>query len=302
MSVVTRLGSVSLLNETMRDVSNVQSQLATLQEQISSGVKASTFKGLNGQVEQYTQLESKIRRTDQFTQTNEIIISRLNTADQAMSGIIEVADKMTNLIVTARGPNGAVLPFEQQMNDFLQGVANELNISFDGRFLFSGAATNTKPVPDISVPTDTLGTPDASYYAGSDVSLKLRADEETSFDFPIRADDLAFQKLFAAAKQAIEAFKNKDDAQMKSALDLMQSGQEDLNASRSRLGSTLSNVTNINDRLDTLSLYWKGVTEKVGKTDTVAAATQVASYEAVLQATYQVYARLSQLKLSDYLK
>ena len=50
MSVVSRLGSVALLNTTLNDVSNLQQKLAEMQTQISSGYKSSDFAGLNGSV------------------------------------------------------------------------------------------------------------------------------------------------------------------------------------------------------------------------------------------------------------
>jgi flagellar hook-associated protein 3 FlgL len=303
MTAMNRIGSVSLLNDTMRDVSSVQEQLATLQQQISSGVKANTFEQPNGQVEQFTLLENKISRGTQFSQNNEVVSARLNTADQALQQLGSVADDMNKLILTQRnGPTGDTLQFKQQMMACLEAFSNALNVSFDGRYVFSGTATLTPPVSSTTTPPLVQGTPDASYYQGSTISQTVRVDENTTFDFPVRADDPAFQKLYAAAHMAMQAYDSGDDTKMGQALDMLQDGQEDLNTARAAVNSQIVNVGNINDRLDTMNLYWKGVTDKVGKTDLVAASTQVASYEAVLQATYQVYARLSQLRLSDYLK
>lgn len=302
MTTMNRVGSVSLLNNTLGDVRNLQQQLGELQEQISSGVKAKTFQQLNGQVEQYTLLESKIRRSDAYIESNEINISRLQTADQSMGQLVDIADSMENLIVAARNSTtGSALPFRQQMEDLLGAMAGALNINFDGRYLFSGTATNQRPVPDATIPPVQDGVPDASYYAGSPTSIEVRADDNVEFRFPVRADDPAFQKIYAAAHQAIQAYENGSMEKLGEALDLMQSGQTELNGVRSSVNMEIINMQDVNDRLESLNLYWKGVTEKVGKTDIVAATTQVSNYEAVLQATYQVYARLSQLKLSDYL-
>ncbi len=303
MTTLNRLGSVTLLNDTMRDVGNLQKELATLQEQISSGVKAKTFQQLNGQVEQYTLLESRIRRTQQFMESNEVAIARMQTADQAMSQLIDIADSMENLLVAGLdAATGTALPLEQQMKDLLNAMASALNTNFDGRYIFAGTATNVIPVPSTDVDPAQQGVPDAGYYAGSTTSIKLRADETVEYDFPVRADDPAFQKMYAAAKQALAGHASGDREEMKAALTLMQQAQTDLNSSRARVNMTFLNVGDINERLGSLNLYWKGVTEKVGKTDIVAATTQIASYEAVLQATFQVYARLSQLRLSDYLR
>lgn len=302
MTGMSRVGSVSLLNNTLGDVKNLQQQLADLQEQISSGVKAKTFQQLNGQVEQFTLLESKIRRTDAFVDQNGVNIARMQTADQAMGQLIDVADSMENLIVSARdASSGSALPFEQQMQNLLKAMATAMNINFDGRYVFSGTGTNLPPMPDETIPPQTNGVPDASYYGGSSTSMTIRADETVEFSFPVRGDDPAFQKIYAAAHQALKAFRDGDDTAMAQALTTLQQGQEELNSVRAGVNMAIVNTNDINDRLESMNLYWKGVTEKVGKTDIVAATTQISSYEAVLQATFQVYARLSQLRLSDYL-
>ena len=180
-------------------------------------------------------------------------------------------------------------------------MATALNVNFDGRYVFSGTASNSKPVPNINVAPVVNGVADANYYAGSPESSGMRADENIEYDFPVRADDPAFQKIYAAAHSAMKAFAAGDMDGLRRSLDLMQAGQQDLVGVQAKVNMQILNVTDINDRLNSMNLYWKGMTEKVGKTDIVAASTQIASYEAVLQATFQVYARLSQLKLSDYL-
>lgn len=302
MTTMNRVGSVTLLNSTLGDVGNLQRQLADLQEQISSGVKAKTFQGLNGQVEQYTLLESKMRRTESFIQGNVASIARLQTADQSLGQMVDIADDMENLIVMGLDTTtGGALAFRQQMENLLKAMGTSLNINFDGRYIFSGTATNQLPIPDVLTPPVTSGIPDASYYAGSSTSVSMRADDNIAYDFPVRADDPAFQKIYAAAHMAIKAHESGDMLKMREALTMIQGGQDDLNTVRATVNMEIINVGDINDRLSSLNLYWKGVTEKVGKTDIVAATTQIASYEAVLQATFQVYARLSQLRLSDYL-
>ena len=299
---ISRVTNFTIFNSTLGDVTDVQRQLATIQEQISSGLKAQTFEDMNGQVEQFTQLDARIRSAKNYIDTNENNIARMKTADQAMAQMTDIADQMENLIVL--GSSSTVqgsLNFEQQMRANLEALANQLNVDYAGRFIFGGTNTSTAPVPDPGIVTNSIGTPDDSYYAGSQASVTYSMDERTTYEFPMRADDPSIQKIFAAAWQAIQGFNNKDFTALGQALDLMQEGQTELSGARSRVNSTIINATDTNDRLKSLQLYWQGVTESIGKTDMVAASTAVANYEAVLQATFSAYARLSQLKLSDYL-
>lgn len=300
---VTRVGNIALYNNTLGDITNVQKKLAELQEQISSGIKSRDFEGLNGQVEQFTLLEAKIRTSTAQVQGNQLNLSRLNTADQSMAQIVEIADKMEDLIVQGRAGNTTTaIDMPAIMRNYLKDMQAALNINFEGRFLFGGTNTATEPVPDINVSAIGGGAVEDTYYAGSDQNLTYLRDERTSFEFPVRADDPAFQKIIAAAKLAIEGFASGSTDVLGNALTLMQEGQKDLNVARSRVGNTVLTLESTNDQLESLTLYWKGVTEEVGKTDLLAASTEVSNHEAVLQAAFSVFSRLSQLRLTDYLR
>jgi len=290
------------MNDTLRNVSQSQETLANLQQQISSGYKSQTFGGLNGSVEQFAQVTSELNRANQFNTNNQLNISKLNTADTALNAITDIADKMKAMIVSANGATITTGNLPQAMTDMINSLMSQLNVTFNGSYMFGGTNTAEPPVTQAGINTVVPGTPSANYYSGSQANAMIRADDTTTLDFPVRADNQAFQKIFAAAKLAINAATNKDTASMSQAQQLIQEGQSDLIAVRSQLGSASTNITAVNNRLQQQVTYWKQLSDDVSKTDIVAAATEVSSYQAILQASFQVYARISQLKLSDYLK
>lgn len=300
---VNRVSTLALFNSTQRDVGGVMTNLANLQGQISSGLKTQNFKGLNGQVEQFTLLESRMRKIDQFKQNNAVNEARLRTADMAMDSMTTIADDMENLLVLRRSATGSdgTMNFKQQMENFMAALTDSLNTQFEGRYIFGGIDTANPPVEKPLPQPNEMGVPDKGYYFGAEQDIKFRIDERLEDTFPARADDPAFQKLIAGYHMAIQADANNDDDGLKRALDLIQDGQQDLVAARTRVNSSIINLEQTTTRLDQMRLYLKGVTEQVAKTDVVSAATEIANHEAVLQASFQVYARLSQLRLSDYL-
>lgn len=303
MSTVTRIGSLALFQNTFRNLSNVQNTLGQLQQQISSGIKAQDFRGLNGQVEQFTFLEAKMRQTTQFIQNNQVNSARLKTADQSLTQIIEIADQMENLFVQRQ--NGAAaqhISFVQQVKNLTNSIVNEANVKFDGRSLFGGTNTAGPAVTDPYIAPVHEGVPDDGYYGGSKTNVIYRADERIEFEFPIRADDPAFQKLFAAVNMAITGHEANDDAKVAQALDLLQSAQTDFNTARARVNSSTIALDQINERHASSQLYIKGVTEEISKTDVVAASIEVENNKAVLTAGYQVFARLQSLRLVDFLR
>ena len=300
--VATRVGSMALMNNTLLDVGQTQVKLAELQMQISGGYKSQTFAGLNGSVEQFTQVTGQIDRATQFGTNNALNISKLQTADAALTQIYNIADQMKTAIVGANGATISTSNVQQVVKDLLASLGNELNSTFSGYYLFGGTNSLQPPVPTTGVSNTVLGTPDDIYYQGSKQDVTMRADERTDIPFPVRADDPAFQKIYAAAKMAIVAGEKADTQMMGKAQQMIQDGISDLSAVRSRVGGAVVNITAIDGRLKALKTYWTELTDTVSKTDIVAASTQVSSYQAMLQASFQVYSRLSQLRLSDYLK
>lgn len=300
---ITRVGNLALFQNTFRNISGVQEDLAKLQQQVSSGIKAQDFRGLNGQVQQFTFLEAKLRQTTQFIQNNQISTARLRTADQALSQITEIADQMENIFVQRR--NGAQIDdvnFDQQVRNLTRSIANELNVKFEGRSLFGGTNTEGLPVPDPFVAQAEIGVPDDGYYQGAKTNISYQTDERISFEFPVRGDDVAFQKMFAAVNQALRAHAEGDEESIAISLTLLQEAQGDLNAARARVNSDLVIVEQINDRHRSTQLYIRGVTEEIAKTDVVSASIEIANNQTILQASFQAFARISQLKLSDFLR
>jgi len=297
-----RIGSLSLITDTLRDVSASQVKLSDLQNQISSGFKSRDYQGLNGSVEQFTQVTAQLSRAKQFNSNNQVNIAKLQTADAALDKIVDITDRMKNMIVGANGATIKTTNIPQIMADLLASFGGELNATFNGHYIFGGTDTANPPVPSTEGSTAALGVPDDSYYVGAKEDATLRADDRTDIAFPARADDAAFQKIYAAAKLAISAAENGDSIMMQSAQQLIQSGQSDLISVRSRVGGVVVNVQAIDSRLTSLTTFWTELADGISKTDIVAASAQVSGYQAILQASFQVYSRLSQLRLSDYLK
>lgn len=297
-----RIGSLSLVNDTLRDMATSQTKLAELQNQISSGYKSPNFAGLEGSVEKFTLVNSQLNRAKQYNDNNAVNIAKLQTVDVALDKITEIADQIKTNIVGANGAVVGTSNLPQIVSDLLFSMGAQLNTSFNGHYIFGGTDTVNPPVPTTQVNNAVMGVPDNNYYAGSNEDATLRVDEHTDMQFPARADNIAFQKIYAAAKQAIHAAETKDSEGLKAAQQLIQDGQRDLAALRSHVGTTVVNIQSIDTRLKDVAVHWKELSDSVSKTDIVEASAQVANYQASLQATFQVYSRLSQLRLSDYLK
>ena len=300
---IQRISTYAVHQNTLRDVNGTQSRLVDLQKQLSSGFKTERFKGMPGQVEQFTQLEAKIRKTDGYIRNNEVILSRLNTTQVTLDKIIDISDDIEDLMVLRRSANADNIEFPLQMENLRKSVAKMLNSTFEGRYIFSGTATNVPPVQDEPFPAPVeVGTPDDGYYQGSKENVFVRAQDNFEIEYNVRADNPAFQKIFGAIEQALQGHTAEDDdEQMVAALDMLQSGLEGVITEQTKVNANIVAMENINERHVELKLYWQGVTETIINTDVVSVSTEVAIDQTILQATFQTFARVNQLRLADFL-
>ncbi len=300
---IQRISTYSVHQSTLRDTSKTQSELAKLQGQLSSGYKTDRFVGIDKQVEQYIGLDAKIRKTDIYIENNAVVLSRLNTTQVTMEKLIDVTNDIQNLMVQRRNPALAKnINFKERLNALRTTAVSLLNTTFEGRFIFGGTRTDTPPVSDTVIPPITEGVPDAGYYKGSTENLKARTQDNFDIEYNVRADDAGFQKMFAAIDLGLKGDTENSDVKISNAIKLAQEGLSDINAAQTKVNSNIVTVNDINDRHNDLKLYWKGVQEDVIKTDIISVSTAVSINQAILQASFQAFAKINQLKLSDYLR
>ncbi len=301
---ISRVSTYNTHQSTLSDAVSVQAQLAKLQTQVSSGLKADTYSDLAGQVEPYAALSNRLSRTNLFVQQNSITTSRLQTMSNALDQVIQIGNDTKNLIVLARSGAGATdsLAFDERLDGLWSALTAQLNTNSDGHYLFSGTRTDTPPMNTEFPDLQEDGVPDDGYYQGNKENTQMRVQDGYEFAQTARADDPSIQKLVAAFAVARQAHAEGDDTMMGEAFNLIQEGLSGVNNLQAVINTYSINVTNATEGLKTLQLYWKGVQEDMVNTDLVSASTQIAMNQSILQASFQAFARINQLKLSDYLR
>lgn len=305
MVEITRISTLSSYNTAISNFQKVQGNLATLQDQISSGLKGRDFESYSGQVEQMTGLEKEVKRLKMYQDNNAETTSRLQTTEQALDSMIDITDKIQDLMTLRNNPtNVDTVSFEQQLKGLRLSMAKELNVNMEGRFLFGGTRSDVPPVIDEPVVPEAFvpGTPDTAYYQGAKENIITRVQDNVDLEFDARADDPAFQALFTAISLALKGHHEKDSALLRQATDQTTDALKGIIALRSHVQSQRTEVDRITLRQKDTELYFAGVVREIAEVDKVDAASRVAIDQATLQATFQVYARISGLRLSDFLR
>lgn len=299
--MLTRVSTYAIHQRTLSDFRRVQADLANAQRQISSGRKADIFAELAGQVEFYSSIESKVERSDKYGQQNEVIISRLETMNGAVTKIIDATREVRNLIVGRRnGASGAESLLTQNVRAIAEKIASQLNTNVEGRYLFAGSKTDVEPVT-ANVQNAALGSPDDLYYAGDNVDLSTMISDSQEVDWGVRANEDGFQKLFAAINLAVSGDAGGDTI-LELAQDMVNGALEDIVAVQARINANVMTLKDANKTHDALGLYWKGVGEGVANADTIALASKVAVDQTILQGSFQVFSTIANLSLTSYLR
>jgi flagellar hook-associated protein 3 FlgL len=301
--VASRVSTLSVHKSLITDYTRVNDDLTTLQRQISSGKIARTFQDLDGTVERVNILENKLKGIQQNIDSNTVVITRLNTMTRAVGDIIRVSDEIQSLIVLAQSATQAQYPiFAQDMENKLGQIASLLNTNTGGRYLFSGSKTDQAPVIDPPPPNVGFGVPDDGYYQGDNETLTARVNENFLLDYGVRANDPAFQKLIAGALTAIDGLRSGNQSAISQAQQLALEAGDEVNAVRSSIELNIVTLNDANDLLDSILTTVRGDYGKLTGTDLVAASTEMAVNEGILQATFATFSRVSGLRLSDYLR
>ena len=303
------VSSYSLQQSTLRDASKVMADLATQQEQLSSGVKSQDFAGIASDAQQYLALDNKMSRNQQYITDNQVASTRLDNTTTAIGDITTIATNIRNLILQRRNSSQAdTLGYDEQLNGYWQALTSALNTNIGGRYLFSGSKTDTPPVDTQNFPTTQVeGVPDSTYYKGSTQNLSFRPNDNVQITYNVRADDPAFQQIFAGlalAKTAPSGSNNNSstDDLLSQAYDLLTNGLASLNTVAATVNSNKLLLQNISDRQNSQQLYWKGLKENLINTDLVSVSTQVAVNQGILTASFQSFAKINSLRLVDFLK
>jgi flagellar hook-associated protein 3 FlgL len=301
---MTNVSTYALHQSTLRDAASVQATLATLQQQVSSGQKSQNFAGLGEGVEQYLSLETKISRSQQYIDNNNTIKTRIAATGKALDDIINTASNLKSLIQSARTSSEREgMAFREQINAAWQALAGHLNTSSEGRFLFAGSATDTPAVrTDLFPQTKEPGVPDESYYQGNSQDLFVQPQDNVTIKYNVRANDPAFQKIFAGLALADDAFTSNLDSDYTKAYDLVNEGLKGVIGIQATVNANSVAIDSINQGHNSQNLYLRGIVEEIGNADILGASTQISINQGILQASFRSFSILSQLRLSDFLK
>jgi flagellar hook-associated protein 3 FlgL len=281
----------------LADLRRVQERLADAQSRVSSGKQIEKPSDDPLGAERAVRLRSEIAATDAYGTAVDESKSWLDATDSALSSINDIVQTARELTVQAA--NCATTPaarqsIKVQLDALTEQLKTTLNGAYDGRYIFSGTATDTPPY-DL-----TSATPDA--YQGDANPVVRQIGPGVSVQVNVTADDV-LSGLLPALRTISSHLQSNDAASLQTTdLQALDAALDTVTTARSQVGAATTRVDAAGQRLADLHDVTTAFLSKTEDADLPQALTDLSAQQNALSAALQGGATLIQQSLMDFLR
>lgn len=303
---MTRVTNFAQSQRNIGYILDTQKRLALGQFQAASGKKAENYSGISSDTRRLVNMESAHVRATQHIANNTLIEDRLQAMESSVAQVFDAISQYKTLLVNAlNANNSADLAMPVQAQALMDEIAALLNIEQDGRFLFAGSRTDTRPVDLTALPVlFTIPSADgdaAAYYQGDAVQLSVQAAENFTVAYGVTADAVGFEQAIRAMQMVIVGPPN-DRATMEEALRVTAQAIDSVSNTRTQIGASRKALENANTRHDEFLLFAEKTISDLENADITKVITQMNADQVILEASFATLGRLSQLTLTNFLR
>lgn len=300
-----QISTLSMHNNIIENINSIQSNIIKSQLQISQKNKIVSYSELseNNDLENYNNLTFKRGELKDYKNNNKVILTRLMTTDQSVNSIITIASEAKSTITLMQNPLNKNIQLSQLAKTYLTSIADNLNIKFEGRYLFAGTNTNIKPIKDLSINSNLINNQiTANYYQGNNNDLSVNLSSELTINYNIKGNDPAFKKLIGALNKIIIADQFKDQSMIKEANNLLDETINSLIQMQLKIGNNIKSVENLQDQYEEADRYLAQNLADYEGIDLLQVTDKLNKDIAALQASYMAVGKISRLSLTEYLR
>lgn len=139
------IASSVLASASRQSISRLQERLVEAQQEVVTGRFADVGLKLGYHTGQSVTLRQELTRLQTITDTNGLVDMRLDASQAALKGIAEGAEAFRNQLLAARDSASGTGVAANQAKAGLSSLAEALNSSVEGAYLFAGINADVKP-------------------------------------------------------------------------------------------------------------------------------------------------------------
>ena len=311
---MTRIADIAQNKAVTNLILDTQSRLNDKQAQISSNQKSQDYAGIAPDSMQLVSLEASERRMEQYLTDNVYVDLRLNgtlnSIDSLKHSIGDIRGLLRSLMVDGELATG--IDKDNICDVKTQEIEDFLNTTINGRYLFSGSKTNTRPVETGTMSSApqydaTFNTKPEStfYYNGDDTIIKARIDEGVVMEYGVTAANSGFEKLIRSIRILRSTdISGADTNYMKKvehALNLINESDRELQGLEMNIGTRIQQLDTTNTNIKISQNFARGIISDIESVDTFQAVAELTQDQTMLEASYSTMVRLSNLNLTKFL-
>jgi len=305
---MSRVSNVEQQNQMLQYLLQLQGQASTLEAQISTGQKSSTYSGIAPEAAQVVNLQATQSLQQGYINTIGTVTTRLQTMSLAMQNIAQIATDFQNTLSNAAfSPNGASV--QEDAQQLLTELGSYLNTQDGSRYVFSGNQTSTPTFNPAGLPNPgSLSTNVATdYYGGDNGVAQATVDRNVNLQYGVTGNNPAFEQIvrvlnfFANDSTPLSQANPADVANVQQGQQMLAQAAlsvQQLVATAGEQQADLSQLSTAHQNAISLANTALNGIEQV---DSASAITQLNTLQTQLQASYQTINVLQSLSLANYL-
>ncbi|MBU1211199.1 MAG: flagellar hook-associated family protein [Alphaproteobacteria bacterium] len=144
----TFISTQSIGEATRSNIMRSQTRLSEAQTELGTGKLYDTGIALGGEYSNLVDLRQQFESLLVFEKSNAVLQTRLEVSEAALQSLVDGAqDFISELIAARQAPSGGEL-IQESAKGRLQGLVDQMNVSYNGEFLFSGINVSQPPFAD----------------------------------------------------------------------------------------------------------------------------------------------------------
>lgn len=334
------ISKVSFLGASQAQIARLKDLNATLldlQRQMATRKKHDTLAGFSTDAQNVLRNRADRGRVQSYLANVDTVTTRINAMNTVMQSVRDSVGQIVDGITTAVHESASDIPALAQLaKNVLAFVLDNTNFQIDGRYLFAGSDTASRPFTDKNLLnanfqaeiTDWLdGTittaqliSNANAFTATDLGLNpglsasgqvsIRLDNETELDYTVKADDDGFQDIIRALALMANLKEpgpgdtptaGDADEVLQTVMSTARAGIKKLDAANTRLGTSFNLLKEVRASHERDVALYENLISDAEDADTTEVVTQVQLLQTQLQASYEVTRIVSQLSLVNYL-
>ncbi len=279
------------------NIENSLQNLNTVQQQISTGKKLTTFADDPTGASQSLALRSALGDNTQYSRNADQAKSFLSAGDSALgsaTSLIQSARQIASQAANSDQTPESLAALGSQVDGLTQQLTQVANSDLHGKYLFGG--TNTQTPPYDATQTYKGNAQSVSATVGPNYQVALNGDGSATFGPAFAALQSLKANLTAAGAGTPGA-----TAALSADLQKFDGGLTALSTARATAGAKLNQVSTVQSNLSRAAGTYQEAISNIEDVDLAQAYVQLQSATNVYQASLSATAKASQYSLADFL-